>query len=610
MCGIAGIIVVNESITNSAAIKKMTNCISYRGPDGGGYWHSDDNRIALGHRRLSIIDLTHDADQPMQYQDRYVIVFNGEIYNYLELRKQLIQKGYTFHTSSDTEVLVALYDYKKEKCLDDLDGMFSFAIYDKQRSLLFAARDRFGEKPFFYHYLPGKIFAFGSEMKQLWSIGVSKDLNHKMVYNYLAKDLVMNPFNHSETFYRDVQRLGKSCYLEVNTNTLTLETKRYYDIDWRTTDHSITVEQAALKFKDLFYESVSRRLRSDVPVGSSLSGGLDSSMVVCTIDQMDSSKSMKRKTFSARFPGFHKDESVYQNLVIQQCQVDPHYIYPDTKSITNNLAKILVHQEEPIGSTSICAQYEVFAKARKENVIVLLDGQGADEILAGYTMYLPAFFSELKNANPGEYTRQWKAYCTIQSDNPINGMYTWPTVKDKLQGLIPKPVKEGIKSIQRMIHADTSFLNASFRNAYKGDQFMDSWSFSSLNEHLYFSTMQYGLEELLRYADRNSMAHSIEVRLPFLYHKLVEFLFSLPSVYKINNGWMKFIQREAYQHIVPEKILSRKDKIGYEPPSKFTAPVMNVNEYRQNLSPYINIERPHNEQEQWRLYNLINICSK
>lgn len=610
MCGIAGIIVVNESITNSAAIKKMTDCISYRGPDGDGYWHSDDNRIALGHRRLSIIDLTHDADQPMQYQDRYVIVFNGEIYNYLELRKQLIQKGYTFHTSSDTEVLVALYDYKKEKCLDDLDGMFSFAIYDKQRSLLFAARDRFGEKPFFYHYLPGKIFAFGSEMKQLWSIGVSKDLNHKMVYNYLAKDLVMNPFNHSETFYRDVQRLGKSCYLEVNTNTLTLETKRYYDIDWRTTDHSITVEQAALKFKDLFYESVSRRLRSDVPVGSSLSGGLDSSMVVCTIDQMDSSKSMKRKTFSARFPGFHKDESVYQNLVIQQCQVDPHYIYPDTKSITNNLAKILVHQEEPIGSTSICAQYEVFAKARKENVIVLLDGQGADEILAGYTMYLPTFFSELKNANPGEYTRQWKAYCTIQSDNPINGMYTWPTVKDKLQGLIPKPVKEGIKSIQRMIHADTSFLNASFRNAYKGDQFMDSWSFSSLNEHLYFSTMQYGLEELLRYADRNSMAHSVEVRLPFLYHKLVEFLFSLPSVYKINNGWMKFIQREAYQHIVPEKILSRKDKIGYEPPSKFTAPVMNVNEYRQNLSPYINIERPHNEQEQWRLYNLINICSK
>ncbi|MEO6254704.1 MAG: asparagine synthetase B, partial [Ferruginibacter sp.] len=214
MCGIAGIISVDNNDVNKQRLKKMTDIIAHRGPDGDGHWISSNGQVGLGHRRLSIIDLSHEADQPMHYLDRYQLVFNGEIYNYLELKETLQKQGYTFTTASDTEVLLALYDRDKEDCLQWIDGMFAFVIYDEKQNEIFAARDRFGEKPFFYNYIPGKHFLFGSEMKCLWGAGVEKKVNNRMLYNYLTWNYLDNPNDLSETFYENCTRLPHSHYIK------------------------------------------------------------------------------------------------------------------------------------------------------------------------------------------------------------------------------------------------------------------------------------------------------------------------------------------------------------------------------------------------------------
>lgn len=272
MCGIAGIVSIDTNKMTKSLIKKMTDIIHYRGPDGDGHWINSDTNVGLGHRRLSIIDLSHEADQPMHYLGRYSIVFNGEIYNYIELKEILVKQGYLFKTSSDTEVLLALYDREKENCLQFLDGMFSFVIYDDEKKEIFAARDRFGEKPFYYSYKPGEYFLFGSEMKCLWEAGVPKEVNNEMLFIYLSYGSLHNPHNEKETFYNNCFILPHSHYLKLSATNISLSIKKYYDIDHKSINHTITEAQAKEKFRELFFTSVSRRLRSDVTVGSSLSG--------------------------------------------------------------------------------------------------------------------------------------------------------------------------------------------------------------------------------------------------------------------------------------------------------------------------------------------------
>ncbi len=208
MCGIAGIASHNTGDISIARLKTMTDVLKHRGPDGEGHWISEKQDIGFGHRRLSIIDLSESACQPMHYLGRYTIIYNGEIYNYIELRDELLKQGYKFQTQSDTEVLLALYDSKKEKCLEELDGMFAFALWDNKEQILFCARDRFGEKPFYYHYVPGKHFLFASEMKALFAAGIEKLINHNLLFNYLTNGNLYNPFDKSETFYEDVKQLS------------------------------------------------------------------------------------------------------------------------------------------------------------------------------------------------------------------------------------------------------------------------------------------------------------------------------------------------------------------------------------------------------------------
>jgi asparagine synthase (glutamine-hydrolysing) len=577
MCGIAGIVSVNKNEVSQQRLKLMTDIIAYRGPDGEGQWISENGNVGLGHRRLSIIDLTHNADQPMHYMDRYTIIFNGEIYNYIELKEKLIKQGYLFKTESYTEVLMALYDKEKENCLSLLDGMFSFAIYDTKENQIFAARDRFGEKPFYYNYEPGKHFIFGSEMKCLWVSGIKKEVNNHMLFAYLNYGILQNQRNENETFYNNCTNLPHRHYLKLSVNNCLLSLTKYYDISINNINHTITEAQAKEKFRELCYTSVTRRLRSDVTVGSSLSGGLDSSLIVCIIDQLKKGTQQKQNTFSAIFPGYAKDERKYIDYVIERTNVLPHFITPHDDGLIEDMEKLSWHQEEPFGTASIYAQFCVMRLAKENNVTVLLDGQGADEYLAGYHSYYHQFFNDLRKNYPGISQIQYNEYLQLRKGNNIN-----PSMKKDLKYFvrlgIPGILKTGKNLVNYYNHKKSSFFSEEFYITNIKDNPIPYSYFKDLNTALYHDILQGELQILLRYCDRNSMAQSREVRLPFLYHELVEFVFSLPPYFKINKGWTKWIMRTAFDNILPEQIGWRKDKIGYEPPQNNWLQNKNVQE--------------------------------
>ncbi|MEQ1555041.1 MAG: asparagine synthase (glutamine-hydrolyzing), partial [Ferruginibacter sp.] len=323
MCGIAGILSTNKNIVNKHSLKKMANALSHRGPDGEGFWINAENNIGLAHRRLAIIDLSENAAQPMHFADRYSITFNGEIYNYKELKKLLQSKGYTFKSESDTEVILAAYDFYKNNCVQYFDGMFAFAIWDEVEQMLFCARDIFGEKPFYY-FFEKNVFAFASEMKALWNIGINKNADEKMMVNYLALGHVQNATNKSQTFFKDIFSLPPAHVGMFTLQNLHFKIYKYKDVDKKTT-LKISENDAIEKINNLLTTSISMRLRSDVPIGSSLSGGIDSSTIAYLIKEQNKNSF---KTFSAIFPGFEKDESLFiqelsQSLSIQNFGTTP-----------------------------------------------------------------------------------------------------------------------------------------------------------------------------------------------------------------------------------------------------------------------------------------------
>jgi asparagine synthase (glutamine-hydrolysing) len=577
MCGIAGIYNFGNSTLAVDELRKMTHVIHHRGPDGEGHWLNLSGHVGFGHRRLSIIDLSDNAKQPMHYADgRYTITFNGEIYNYIEIKKELLGKGYKFHSDSDTEVLLALYDHKKDKFLDDLDGMFALAIWDEKEKTLFCARDRFGEKPFHY-YMDERRFVFVSEIKQFWAAGISKRIDPERLLSFARTGLVDDPKDVTATFYQDIKRLDAAHYLLIDANGK-LIIKQYWNIDLKAKKYSGTIEQAADKFLQLFTESIRLRLRSDVPVGSSLSGGLDSSSIVMLIDMLKG-KETKQNTFSARFKDFAKDEGPHIEAVVKACKnVDVHYTWPDKEYFENVFDKVTYHQDEPYGSASIVAQYAVMELAKKHGVTVLLDGQGADEQLAGYIFYYQFYLHQLNYTNPSLYKQELDYYNKFhQEAHPYIPMFRQESLRMQF---------------------------GRYRRVLLGQKLpYDDYLSNSLKT----STANVGLKELLRYADRNSMAHSREVRLPFLSHKLVEFVFSLPDHYKINSGWTKFVLRKAMDRILPESICWRVDKIGYEPPQKNWIQSDKFIPEIEKAAKFLNIERineadqKHVFTQEWRL---------
>lgn len=526
MCGIGGVYHFNGGEVNTSLLKAMSDIIHYRGPDGDGMWIDKSNAVGLVHRRLAIIDLMETGRQPMLYENgRYVITYNGEIYNYKEIKEDLIKAGYQFTSTSDTEVLLALYDQKKAKCLDDLDGMFSFSIYDNSAKTMFCARDRFGEKPFHY-FKDENTFLFGSEIKQLSVYKKDFKINLEAIQEYLdSKRIALDQF----TYVKDVFALKPAHYIWIENGVFTI--KPYWDIELnRKAKHSGTDEYIR-KFKSLFMTSITRRMRSDVEIGSCLSGGMDSSSIVCGIKSISTNS---LKTFSARFDDPQKDEGKWIAEVIRASKAESFEVYPDAGLFLEELDELLYHHEFPISSTSQYAQWCVYRLAASHKVKVLLDGQGADEYLAGY--------DDLK------YFAIWELYREMK----------WARYFEERKYLR--------KNWNNKSSTGFLFLFDPLLRLFGIKRKIYSYGYS-FKERLKFSTM-HELGELLRYGDRSSMAFSLEVRLPFLNHELVEYTFSLPNDMIYKNGATKFVLRKAVEGLIPDAIFKRYDKIGFAPPQK------------------------------------------
>ncbi|HET9744955.1 MAG TPA: asparagine synthase (glutamine-hydrolyzing) [Chitinophagaceae bacterium] len=590
MCGIAGIVSNDHSLVSAERIKQMTNLLVHRGPDAEGHWILSP--VALGSRRLAIIDLTVAGNQPMRYLDRYTIVHNGEIYNYIELKDELQKKGYQFFSKTDTEVIAAAYDTWREECLDRFDGMFAFAIWDQKEKELFAARDRFGEKPFFY-FINKDQFVFASEMKALWAAGIEREVNLKLLFNYLTIGYVDNPNIPEETFFENISKLPAGAYLKLSPastrDELKLSIYNYWDIDIENENKRITDNEAIDRFGQLFQRSVKRRLRSDVPIGVSLSGGLDSSSVIAVLHSLTahlpgSHGTLPLTAFSAIFPKFEKDESVFARIVADKFHLDHFTVTPDTASLYTGLEELFYYQEEPFSSASIYAQFKVYELARQKGIKVLLDGQGADEILAGYHKYYKWYWQELFRKRKLSSSHELGS----AKELGIPEKFTW---KNRIAALFPEfatIVLERQYLINALKHED---LTKDFVQLQSKEAYYITPEIFSLNGVLYFNTLLHGLEELLRYADRNSMAHSREIRLPFLDHELVEFVFSLPSNFKIRNGWTKWLLRETMKDKLPLEITWRKDKTGFEPPQQEWLSNENIQELVINAKQRLISER-------------------
>ncbi|NND76955.1 MAG: asparagine synthase (glutamine-hydrolyzing) [Flavobacteriales bacterium] len=560
MCGICGIVSF-AGRSDLSQLQLMNAALEHRGPDGQGIWSNKNESVILGHRRLSIIDLSQKAKQPLTYRnERYSITYNGEIYNYIELKKELISDGYTFKSGSDTEVLLALYDQKGRSCLTHLDGMFAFAIWDNLKSELFCARDRFGEKPFYYTYSENKFY-FASEMKAFWAAGIPREADNDIMYNYFVFGSIRDVHRPEKTFYKNVTSLLPAHAMVISMDG-SVDSFRYWDLDLEGEPRPIELKDAVSEFQEIFEHSVGIRLRSDVAVGSSLSGGLDSSSIVSYIQSEKGSED--QLTFSAIFPGFEKDESAkIKELHRSYPSIKGHFVEPDINSTIDNFMSLVYHQDEPFGSFSISAQFEVMELAKNNSVKVLLDGQGADESLGGYQKYYETYLNELKRSDRSKYSKELKCFKEyFQFSNA--------GLVPKLQNKFPRAYKEFSSVFRSILPASSKKfggLDPDIVREFKKNK-PASHVPRTLKEGLYYSLVHKDLAELLRYADRNSMAHSVEVRLPFLSHKLVEFIFSLPNDLLIRDGWTKFILRNSMDQKLPRSIIWDRQKIGFEPPHR------------------------------------------
>ena len=537
MCGIAGIfnLDVNKQI-KVEDLKRMTDTIGHRGPDDEGAWKNESNNIGLGHRRLSILDLTKKSSQPMHFGSRYTIVFNGEIYNYLEIKESLIKKGISFATTSDTEVLLHSYILNKEKCLNELDGMFSFAVWDDLEKTIFLARDRFGEKPLYYAVENGQ-FIFSSEMKAIWAYRGYKGLKEDKMMKYVKSHQITDQNDIYSTFYENISEFPNGHFLLLKPND-NIKFEKYWELNINSFNtFNGDLSEALSQFQKLLITSVNRRMRSDVTIGSSLSGGLDSSTIVELINQQ--LKGNKQKTFSAKFPGFQRDESTLIDILCSKYNnIKSFSITPDVEELKNNFCELVHYHEEPFGSSSIYAQWCVMKLAKNNKIKVMLDGQGADEFLAGYLPYYKAYLNQLFWRDEKNYLHELTSYNELRNFG-INHYKDSETLRMKLGRLRAKFINK--KSPINQFH---------------------------LKEILKKDLTSTGLRSLLRFADRNAMAHSIETRLPFLSHELIEFVFTLPDSFLLNSGWTKFILRKSMEDFLPPEIVWRKEKVGFETPQE------------------------------------------
>jgi len=573
VCGLNAILTEKGASAPFFMIEKMHAQIPHRGPDGEGFlsWSSNrkieidhefkqltEGQLLFSHRRLAIQDTFSRSMQPMANNNKTLfIIFNGEIYNFIEIRQSLEKLGYSFKTNSDTEVLLKAYEVWGKDILPKLVGMFSFLILDLRKFCLFIARDAFGIKPLYYSYKNGRYF-FASELNSLICLdNISRKVYPKALYDYLRFGLT----NHSEdTLFEDIKQFPAAHYAELNLITPKLEMVRYWTPQQSQSNY--TREEAAKKLQDMFLKNIELHLRSDVPVGAALSGGIDSSAIVMGMRTVGGD-SLDIKTFSYCARESNYNEEFWVDRVVQESAVENFKVLFIPETFNADIESLIKVQGEPFGSTSIYAQYKVFELAKKNGIKVMLDGQGADELLGGYRPYLSNRLATL--------IKQGNFHKVVQF---LTSVLHLPDIS----------IKKFL--LQTGSHFIPSFLE-NFARDISGQSFMPSWmeekwfisqglcsnvsinSEKELKSSLINSLTKSVLPALLRYEDHNSMHFSIESRVPFLTTEFADFIYSLDDSFLISDtAETKSIFRQAMRGLVPEDILNRRDKIGFKTPEQ------------------------------------------
>lgn len=562
MCGIVGMI--SKESLKASSIKKMNSVISHRGPDGEGFLlcgnvaidddlnnveciTSKNINITFGHKRLSIVDLSSQGHQPMCFINRYWITYNGEIYNYIELREELEKLGYKFSSQTDTEVILAAYDAWGTDCQKKFNGMWAFAIYDNQEETIFISRDRFGIKPLYY-YQNEKSFIFSSEIKSLLE---NEDVITSPNINIIKKYLNSGAQEHiKETPFNNIYRFNASSYIVLDNSNFTHELSeiRYWDYEVNTSTEDYNHEEAlryASEYYSLLKDAVRIRLRADVDVGSALSGGLDSSAIVYLINEIkkEEKKSYTIQTFSTVHHSNETkycDESYYINLITKILNIKSNQIEPKIDEIPKLHNDVIKHWESPPDGTGMSG-INTYALVSRSKVKVTLDGQGADEQQAGYVTYVINYLY---------HTSVLKLYSEYKKIKKVQGLHR-SLVVGLLLSLTGKVFGDliTIKLIK--------FLTGKDMSSY----------IITLNEKLKLDSNS-GLINLIHYSDSRSMLYSLESRMPFMDFRLVEFTAKIPFIYKIHNGWTKYFARLAFEGKLPDEITWRKDKMGWPTPDK------------------------------------------
>lgn len=558
MCGICGVI-SNENNINKEKFEAMVHMIAHRGPDDEGIYY--DAKIALGHRRLSIIDLSNAGHQPFFYKHRYVLVYNGEIYNYQELKIKLKKKGYKFTTQSDTEVLIAAYDLYKEKCVEQFNGMWAFAIYDREEGTVFCSRDRFGIKPFYYCIADGK-FIFASEIKQILGMrDTSPHANRKRLLEFI----IYGDLDYTdETMYQDIRQLKGGYNLTLEIKSLDYHIEQYYNLD-KVIKSKKGFEESSILFREKFEEAIKYRLKADVPLGYCLSGGLDSSAIACMADYLLKNSQNEQVAVSSCFNDKRYDEREYIEEVINKTNISSYKIFPKEEGLFEILDKIIWHMDEPFGSTSVYAQWNVFEAAANKGLTVMLDGQGADEQLAGYTGFYSVIFADyLKKFKWISFMKEISCYKKLRSETEKYVSSFDIIANAMVSAWLPDRVKLWLK--KKLSYKDE---NIPFSKDIVDEVLSNRFLYPVNNGRRYITdSMLCSMASLLHYEDRNSMAHSIESRVPFLDYRLVEAIYSMPLNYKIKRGVTKAVMREGLKDILPEKIRKRYSKLGFVTPEE------------------------------------------
>jgi len=575
MCGIAGIVVGANGRVDPAFIPTATRLLEHRGPDDVGYllyspqavttgreWRGDpgDAAAALVSRRLAILDLSEAGRQPMSTPDgRYHLVFNGEIYNYVELRRELEALGYGFRSRSDTEVLLAAYAQWGTACLPRLIGMFAFAVIDARERRLTLARDAFGIKPLYYVLHDGR-FSFASEVPALLQLsGCKRQANPARVFAYLRHG--SSDFG-DETFLACVRQLPPASYLSISLDQPTEPVPARYWEPRLGPPLDISFEEAAGRLRELFLDSIRLHLRSDVPVGTALSGGIDSSAIVTALRHLQG-KNLEIHAFSFVAEPAAISEEKWLEMAADASGAVIHKVRCGPDDLASDLDAMIRGQGEPFGGSSVYAQYRVFRLAQKAGIKVMLDGQGADELLAGYHWYSSARLASLVR-----HGRYGEAMHFLNQAASRPGMGRWGLLGAAGEFLLPKPM-HGL--VRRALGRGLipRWMNGRWfaDHAVRPEPDWLSTSPDVLKWCLVDSATTRSLPQLLRYEDRNSMISSIESRVPFLTPALAEFLLALPEHHLLDAaGATKAVFRKAMEGIVPQPILDRKDKIGFATP--------------------------------------------